>query len=89
MQTIAKGLALVVLIAGTVASSSVQAAGMMAAPSGSDKAPAMMQGEDTGSGSMDDMMGMMMQMNKMMELCTKMMEDMMQMEKSSEPAKAP
>jgi len=39
---------------------------------------------------MDGMMGMMMQMNKMMELCTKMMEGMMMlMDPSGEPGKTP
>jgi len=45
MQTIARSLALAVLIAGTVASSSIQAGETMA-PSGSDKPSPMMQGGD-------------------------------------------
>lgn len=74
---------LVILIGALTAGSPVYAE--------SHDAPGMMQeGGDMQATGMEGMMGMMEQMNKVMTLCTKMMEGTMtEMDQESDPAKAP
>lgn len=81
---------LVILIGAFTAGSATYADQHMT-PAAPDAAPGMMQQEDDMSGAgMEGMMSMMDQMNKMMMLCTKMMEGMMtEMDQGSGPAKAP
>lgn len=67
-----------VLLTGALAAGSAAYAGQHTTPSAPDAAPDMMQGEggDMEGAGMEGMMSMS-QMNKMMTLCTKMMEGMM------------